>query len=79
MIYFSRGGRAVDSGAICCPERVACTAAFDPSFVVSHGLPLEDAPKAFALFRNKESECTKVVLKPGLGKAARPAGDARPS
>ncbi len=37
----------------------------DPSFVVSHRLPLEDAPKAFAMFRDKEHECTKVVLKPG--------------
>jgi len=37
----------------------------DPSFVISHRLPLEDAPRAFAMFRDKEDECIKVVLKPG--------------
>lgn len=36
----------------------------DPSFVISHRLPLEDAPRAFDMFLNKEDECTKVVLKP---------------
>ncbi len=38
----------------------------DPSFVVSHRLPLEEAPRAYALFRDKQQECTKVVLKPGV-------------
>ncbi|HWG31791.1 MAG TPA: zinc-dependent alcohol dehydrogenase [Steroidobacteraceae bacterium] len=37
----------------------------DPSFVISHRLPLEDAPRAFAMFRDKRDECIKVVLKPG--------------
>ena len=36
----------------------------DPSFVVSHVLPLEEAPRAYEMFRNKEDHCTKVVLKP---------------
>ena len=36
----------------------------DPSFVISHILPLEEAPHAFEMFRNKEDHCTKVVLKP---------------
>ncbi len=44
----------------------------DPSFVISHRLPLEDAPQAFAMFRDKQHECTKVVLKPGSARAARP-------
>jgi threonine dehydrogenase-like Zn-dependent dehydrogenase len=36
----------------------------DPSFVVTHRLPLEDAPRAYRMFRDKEDECLKVVLKP---------------
>ncbi|MCL5742328.1 MAG: glutathione-dependent formaldehyde dehydrogenase [Acidobacteria bacterium] len=36
----------------------------DPSFVVTHTLPLEDAPKGYEMFVNKENECVKVVLKP---------------
>ena len=36
----------------------------DPSFVISHRLPLDQAPQAFELFRNKEDNCTKVVLTP---------------
>ena len=37
----------------------------DPSFVISHRLPLEDAPAAYRIFRDKQQECIKVVLKPG--------------
>ena len=36
----------------------------DPSFVITHKMALEDAPQAYAMFRNKEDECIKVVLKP---------------
>ena len=36
----------------------------DPSFVVTHRLPLEDAPKGYELFKNKEDDCLKVVLTP---------------
>jgi threonine dehydrogenase-like Zn-dependent dehydrogenase len=36
----------------------------DPSFVISHTMPLEEAPQGFELFRDKQDECTKVVLKP---------------
>lgn len=38
----------------------------DPSFVVSHRLPLEEAPDAYRVFRDKQQECIKVVLKPGM-------------
>jgi threonine dehydrogenase-like Zn-dependent dehydrogenase len=38
---------------------------FDPSFVVTHTLTLNDAPQGFQMFRDKEDECVKVVLKPG--------------
>jgi threonine dehydrogenase-like Zn-dependent dehydrogenase len=36
----------------------------DPSFVITHRLPLDDAPKAYEMFKNKQDECIKVVLKP---------------
>ena len=36
----------------------------DPSFVITHTLPLEDAPRAYKIFRDKEENCIKVVLKP---------------
>jgi threonine dehydrogenase-like Zn-dependent dehydrogenase len=36
----------------------------DPSFVISHRYPLDEAPIAYRLFRSKEDECTKVVMKP---------------
>jgi threonine dehydrogenase-like Zn-dependent dehydrogenase len=38
--------------------------AIDPSFVVTHRLPLEQAPDAYELFQEKEDSCVKVVLKP---------------
>jgi threonine dehydrogenase-like Zn-dependent dehydrogenase len=36
----------------------------DPSFVVTHRAGLEDAPRLYDTFLNKEDECVKVVLKP---------------
>lgn len=36
----------------------------DPSFLVTHRMPLQDAPHAFDIFVNKEDDCIKVVLKP---------------
>jgi threonine dehydrogenase-like Zn-dependent dehydrogenase len=36
----------------------------DPSFVVSHHLSLDDAPKGYEMFKHKQDNCTKVVLKP---------------
>ncbi|WP_101786186.1 zinc-dependent alcohol dehydrogenase [Nonomuraea indica] len=36
----------------------------DPSFVISHRMPLSEAPRAFELFKNKQDECNKVVLTP---------------
>ena len=36
----------------------------DPSFVVSHHLPLEQAPQGYEMFKHKHDNCTKVVLKP---------------
>jgi threonine dehydrogenase-like Zn-dependent dehydrogenase len=36
----------------------------DPSFVITHTLSLEDAPEAYRMFRDKQHDCVKVVLKP---------------
>jgi threonine dehydrogenase-like Zn-dependent dehydrogenase len=36
----------------------------DPSFIISHRVPLADAPKAYKLFRDKQDGCVKVVLAP---------------
>ena len=38
--------------------------AIDPSFVITHRLPLDQAPEAYANFRDKKDSCIKVVLKP---------------
>jgi threonine dehydrogenase-like Zn-dependent dehydrogenase len=34
----------------------------DPSFVITHRLPLSEAPRGFDMFVNKEDNCEKVVL-----------------
>ena len=36
----------------------------NPSFVVTHRFPLDDAPEAYDQFLNKRERCIKVVLKP---------------
>jgi len=36
----------------------------DPTYVISHRLPLEEAPHAYEIFKHKKDECTKVVLRP---------------
>ena len=36
----------------------------DPSFVITHRMRLEDAPKGYEMFANKLDDCVKVVLSP---------------
>ncbi|WP_405587612.1 zinc-dependent alcohol dehydrogenase [Streptomyces sp. NBC_01190] len=36
----------------------------DPSFVVSHHMPLAEAPKGYEMFKNKRGETNKIVLHP---------------
>jgi threonine dehydrogenase-like Zn-dependent dehydrogenase len=36
----------------------------DPSFVVSHRVPIDKAPEMYKVFRDKQDHCTKVVLDP---------------
>jgi threonine dehydrogenase-like Zn-dependent dehydrogenase len=40
----------------------------DPSFVVTHRLPLEQAPEAYEIFRKKQDGCIKVVLDPAASR-----------
>ncbi|MER5643198.1 zinc-dependent alcohol dehydrogenase [Streptosporangium sp. NPDC002524] len=36
----------------------------DPSFVITHRMRLEDAPRGYEMFKNKTDECNKIVLTP---------------
>jgi S-(hydroxymethyl)glutathione dehydrogenase / alcohol dehydrogenase len=37
---------------------------FDPTDIITHRLPLEEAPHAYEIFDEKKDNCIKVVLKP---------------
>jgi threonine dehydrogenase-like Zn-dependent dehydrogenase len=36
----------------------------DPSFLVTHRLPLEEAVKGYEMFKKKEDGCVRVVFNP---------------
>ncbi len=36
----------------------------DPTEIITHKMPLEDAPKAYQIFHEKKDECIKVILNP---------------
>jgi threonine dehydrogenase-like Zn-dependent dehydrogenase len=38
----------------------------DTTFLISHRLSLEDAPQGYKMFKERQNEVTKVVLKPGM-------------
>jgi len=38
----------------------------DPSFIITHQVPLESAPEMYQTFKHKQDGCIKVVLKPGM-------------
>jgi len=40
--------------------------AIDPSFVITHRLPLGEAPDGYKTFQEKKDHCIKVVLKPQM-------------
>ncbi|MGC2552306.1 MAG: zinc-dependent alcohol dehydrogenase [Candidatus Sulfotelmatobacter sp.] len=42
----------------------------DPSFVISHRVPIDSAPAMYKTFRDKQDKCTKVVLDPWASAAA---------
>jgi threonine dehydrogenase-like Zn-dependent dehydrogenase len=45
----------------------------DTTFLISHRLSLEDAPEGYKMFKERQNEVTKVVLKPGMA----PGSDGR--
>ena len=36
----------------------------DPSFIITHTVPIEEGPAMYKTFRDKKDGCVKVVLKP---------------
>lgn len=42
----------------------------DTTFLISHRLPLEDAARGYKNFKEEQDSWTKVILKPGMEKAA---------
>ena len=36
----------------------------DPRFIITHRMNLNDAATGYEMFRDKEDECLKVVMKP---------------
>jgi threonine dehydrogenase-like Zn-dependent dehydrogenase len=36
----------------------------DPSFIITHHLSLDEAPMGYDIFKNKQDDCIKVVLRP---------------
>jgi threonine dehydrogenase-like Zn-dependent dehydrogenase len=36
----------------------------DPTFIITHRLPLEQAPHGYEIFKHKKDNCIKIVLKP---------------
>jgi threonine dehydrogenase-like Zn-dependent dehydrogenase len=38
--------------------------AIEPTFIITHRMNLDDAPDAYEIFKHKEEECVKVVLRP---------------
>jgi threonine dehydrogenase-like Zn-dependent dehydrogenase len=42
----------------------------DPSFVITHTVPLDKGPEMYKTFRDKQDGCIKVVLKPEMNGAA---------
>ncbi len=45
----------------------------DPTFIITHSLPLEQAPHAYEIFKHKKENCIKVSLKPGQSQIDRTA------
>ena len=36
----------------------------DPSFIITHTMSLDEAPYGYQIFKDKEDECVKIVMKP---------------
>jgi len=48
----------------------------DPSFIITHRMLLEDAPRGYRMFRDKEDSCIKIVMKAQASAAALPEAEA---
>jgi threonine dehydrogenase-like Zn-dependent dehydrogenase len=44
-------------------ERIR-TGEIDPSFIITHRMPLDAAPEGYEIFKHKQDDCVKVVLRP---------------
>ena len=42
----------------------------NPSFIITHEMPLEEAPLGYEIFNEKKDNCIKIVLKPGMSATA---------
>ena len=42
----------------------------DTTFLISHRMPLEAGPEGYQKFHDEQDTYTKIVLKPGMAKAA---------
>ena len=42
----------------------------DPSYLVTHTMPLEEAPRGYELFKKKQDGCVRVVFRPGAANGA---------
>jgi hypothetical protein len=42
----------------------------DTTFLISHRMSLEEAPQGYKIFKERQNEVTKVVLKPGAAPAS---------
>ena len=52
--------------ATCAPcWSASWTGEIDPTVIITHRLPLDEAPHGYEMFKHKEDDCVKVVLKPG--------------
>ena len=49
---------------------MAAAGTFTAEDIVTHRLPLQDAPRAYQVFNDKEENCVKVVLNPWQAAAA---------
>lgn len=48
----------------------------DPSFIITHRMALDDAPRGYRIFRDKEEGCIKIVMRPdAAAQAGRPAAE----
>jgi threonine dehydrogenase-like Zn-dependent dehydrogenase len=36
----------------------------DPTYIVTHTMSLDEAPRGYETFKHKQDDCVKVVLKP---------------